>query len=662
MADPRAGGGGGEDDGETILEGPIRHTMTLAESAACREAAPDVRLVPAGPQEPALFAAPRDGGTARYVLGRELGRGGAGRVVAALDREIGRVVAVKVLKAGTNADREEVRRFLEEARVAGQLEHPGIIPAYDLGALADGQPFYTMRVVEHRSLREVLAEPPPRREWPLARLCGVFVQVCRALSYAHARGVVHRDVKPDNILLGGHGEVYLTDWGIAKLLSREPVTPGSGGGERTAFAGTVAGTLLGTPGYMAPEQARGEGGIDHRVDLFALGAILYEVLTGRPAFDGTTALSIVLVALERDPEPPRALLPSCPLVLEDLCLRLLSKRAQDRPGSAEAAAQEVEGYLEGAKEKARRQEEAKRLVAAAGDPLECYGALGGERERLLVEARAALRDVAPHEPVEAKRLGWALEDRAQAAEAERAVALGEAVERLVSALSHDPDCREARERLADLHWSRAREARAERREAARVYNEALVRQYDDGRYARLLAADSGLSVTSTPPGALVLLHRLVERDRLLVPGEGISLGRAPLGEKRVEPGSYVLLLRHEGYAEARHPVLLGLGERREVNVRLRTAAEIGLGFVLVPGGRCAIGGDREAFDPLPPQEVDVPDFAIARFPVTFGEYLEFVNDLEGRDPAEAARRLPRIEEYGEKPVVRDDRGVWVPSY
>src|SRR6185436_5638214 len=158
------------------------------------------------------------GGT-RYEVGEALGAGGAGKVVKARDREIGRVVALKTLKPGAEEDSAVGNRFRTEARITAQLEHPNIVPVYDLGTLPDGQPYYTMRVVKKQSLQDVLASTELRKQWPLVRLVGAFVQVSRALAYSHSRGVLHRDIKPENILLGDFGEVYLADWGNSKTVS-----------------------------------------------------------------------------------------------------------------------------------------------------------------------------------------------------------------------------------------------------------------------------------------------------------------------------------------------------------------------------------------------------------------------------------------------------------
>jgi len=603
----------------------------------------------------------------RYSFGDQLGAGGVGKVVTARDREIGRVVALKTLKLGADAQQAIAARFVSEARVTAQLEHPNIVPVYDLGTLPDGQPYYTMRVVKRQSLQDVLGNRELRRQWPLVRLVGAFVQVSRALAYAHKRGVLHRDIKPENILLGDFGEVYLADWGNAKVLSNvdvsepirvdgktEPVRPG-----RDA----IPSGLSGTPGYIAPEQIKGDRNrIDHRADIFALGVVLYEMLTGDHPFDAPTVLTVILATQTREPKPPRSLVPTCPLVLEDLCMSMLAKDPAKRPESAERVAAEAEAFLEGAKEKARRREEARKLCELAKVPVERDRALQIERQRLVDEARRLLQDIKGHEPIDRKRPGWEIEDRAAAVEREQARTMAEAIDLYSKALGYDPELTEARAGLADLYWSRAAEAEQERRHATRVYYEALVSEYDVGKYAALLKADSALSFESNPTGAAILAYRYVEKDRVLVASEERYLGRTPLKEARLNPGSYLIVVKRAGFRDVRYPVLLKRGGHQQVEVNLFTDSEIGTEFIHVPAGSFIAGGDPDAYDPLPRTETVVADFAIARFPVTFREYCLFLDELQRTDPEAARRRAPHDTHGSEGYLARQgDDGRWEPS-
>jgi serine/threonine protein kinase/formylglycine-generating enzyme required for sulfatase activity len=601
----------------------------------------------------------------RYELGPELGAGGMGRVISARDREIGRTVAMKTMLSSGPTPTALAKRFVDEARLTAQLEHPSIVPVYDLGALPTGEPFYTMRVVKKQSLQDVLASRELRKRWPLVRLIGAFVQVCRGLAYAHQRGVLHRDIKPENILLGDFGEVYLADWGNAKLLlstklDAPPLSMRPASGRRARLKTDDSG-ISGTPGYIAPEMIRGDrAAVDHRLDLFALGVVLYEILTSRHPFDAKTMVEVLIATQTREPTPPREIWARCPLVLEDLCLALLQKDPSNRPESAELVAHEAEAYLEGAKEKARRREEADKLVARAKEPV----ARDAELQRLADQARKLLFDIKDHEPVERKRPGWELEDRAAAVEAEQARTVARAIELYTKALAYEPDHEAARAGLADLYWTRAVRAAQERRKATQVYYEALVAEFDAGTYTPLLSAGSSISLTSEPPGAKVVAYRYREVDRVLVAQEPRDLGACPLQQVALEPGSHLLILKREGFPDVRYPVLLERGSHHEGHVRFHAADRIGEGNVYVPAGSFIMGGDNEAIDGLWRAQQHVDDFAIGEHAVTFRQYCEFLDELQKVDPELAARRAPhdvRGTASTEEGVVRLTReGVWEP--
>ena len=578
----------------------------------------------------------------RYKIGELLGAGGVGLVTSALDRTIGRTVAVKTLKQGKESEPQVSRRFIDEAHVTAQLEHPNIVPVYDMGWLPDGQPYYTMRIVKKQSLRDVLARPELKAQWPLVRLLGAFVQVSRALAYAHARGILHYDIKPENVLLGDFGEVYLADWGLAKAMREVTMEiPSLRPGAAAPKTNGMSSQTSGTPGYIAPEVLRHEADIDERADLFALGVVLYELLTGTHPFDvGTGAGAMILATIDRTPKRPRDVVPSCPLLLEDLCLQMLAKNRAERTRSADHVAEEVEAFLEGAKERERRRAEAVTLCERAKEPILRYQHLETDRQRLSELSRQTLKQVKGWEPVERKRAGWSLEDRAAEAERESGRALAEAIELYTKALGYDAECVDAHRGLAELYWGRARQAEAERRPAGQIYYEALVTDHDQGKYAALLRAEATVSIATNPPGANVVVCRFTERDRILVPSDERYLGRTPIAEVRLDPGSYLLILKAAGYPDVRYPVLLARGGHHQVDVNLYTSDEIGDGFVYVPGGTAVVGGDMDAIEPLPRQEITVGDFAIARFPVTMREYCAFLDEIDRADPRLADKRAP----------------------
>jgi serine/threonine-protein kinase len=263
-----------------------------------------------------------------YELQQELGRGGMGVVYRAHQLSLGREVAVKMILRGQLASPADRERFAAEAQAAAKLDHPGIVPVYEVGEI-DSRPYFSMKFVGGTTLAERLAEGPlPSRE--AARL---LAAVARAIHFAHMRGVLHRDLKPSNILLDAEGEPHVTDFGLAKQMT-------------DAAAITKTGAVLGTPAYMAPEQAAGQRGqVGPRSDVYSLGVILYHMLTGRPPFQAASPVDTVLMVLEQNPVPPRLLNPKADRDLEMICLRCLQKPADLRYASAAALADDLEAYL-----------------------------------------------------------------------------------------------------------------------------------------------------------------------------------------------------------------------------------------------------------------------------------------------------------------------------
>src|SRR5262245_22922261 len=289
----------------------------------------------------------------RYDLIRLHATGGIGRVWLARDHALGRDVALKELRP-EQADRPLLAaRFLQEARITGQLEHPGIVPVYELVRPAPGQqPFYTMRFVKGRTLSEAALAHRQKQSAgqsdsvELLALLSAFVTVCNTVAYAHSRGVLHRDLKGQNVILGDFGEVIVLDWGLAKLTDRpdeEDAEASAGGAEALPDAGlTVQGDVVGTPAYMAPERAEGRlNQITQRTDVFGLGAMLYEILTGQPPFVGISTVDVLKKAARGSPPPPRLLWPDVPPALEEVCLKALAKDPMQRYESAAELAQEV---------------------------------------------------------------------------------------------------------------------------------------------------------------------------------------------------------------------------------------------------------------------------------------------------------------------------------
>jgi serine/threonine-protein kinase len=312
----------------------------------------------------------------RFRVLRFHARGGLGQVSVALDRELGREVALKEIQ-DRYADHHESRaRFRLEAEVTGGLEHPGIVPVYGLGHDPAGRPFYAMRFVKGDNLREAIKQfhaadspgrDPGERSLAFRKLLGRFIDVCNAVAYAHSKGVLHRDLKPGNVMLGPYGETLVVDWGLAKLIDGPAEAAGEERPLRPSAASetgeTVAGSRVGTPGFMSPEQA--EGRLDElgpASDVYSLGATLYPLLTGRPAFQGRDEGEVLAKALRGEIAPPRQVKPSVPPALESICLKAMARRPAGRYATPRELAGDIEHWLADEPVSAHREGRAARLA------------------------------------------------------------------------------------------------------------------------------------------------------------------------------------------------------------------------------------------------------------------------------------------------------------
>lgn len=570
----------------------------------------------------------------RYEIVDELGRGGMGVVYRARDRVLLREVALKTVRPD-QAQEKTRSRLLLEARVTGLLEHPNIAPVYSLSRLDNGEPFYTMRVVRERSLEELLGAVRKGEERvSLAFLVQVLRQVSLAIQYAHDTGIIHRDLKPENILLGEYGEVYVIDWGIAKILQNNVGLESTGK--------ILMGALVGTPQYMSPEQARGESDqVGPLSDVYALGAILYEIITGEPLFDATHVLTLLFKVVNDPAIRPSERAPdrTIPADLEEICMRALAKNPDNRYPSAQAFADELDLFLEGVKEVERRNRKAKEAHENGEQSRAVYKEVRDQHTRLAEELEEERRKLQSWSPAEEKARMWSLEQQVEDLEVEWERRFGEAVRTFGQALVHVPDHEPTHNALAALYWDRFVEAERDGNRARAAYFEGLVRQHDDGTFAALMLRESRVRFETNPSSASVRVFQFHDVQRRLEAWEVAELGTSP-AEAQLSHGSYLARIEREGYCPAPVPFVVKRGEDQVVRVKLVEQARVPDDFVFVAA--TVVG------------PVDY-DFAMKKYPVTCGEYLEFLN---GSDPEIARKHAPRVDEEGESYFPMNEAGIY----
>lgn len=630
------------------------------------------------------------GQAGRYEQLGELGRGGFGEVRRVKDRILGRQIVVKVIHENLEQDEDAKSRFLQEAQLMAQLEHPGIVPIHEMARGEDGRLYYSMREVKGRTFEALIGEvheDSPSDQWgvvssgwSLRRLLDTLFRVCQTVGYAHARGVIHRDLKPENIMLGAHGEVIVLDWGLGKVFAEagansasqvQSSLPDSVTSRRTGEDGlqTQAGTISGTIAYMAPEQALGKMGLGPQADVYALGSILYHILCGETPYGSQSEPALAkLVRRELTPLTERTERP-IPEELQKICERAMAHEPQGRYENATQMGEALNDWLEGTQKRARAEE----IVADAARLKPQVDRLADEAKVLRAEAKAMLDMLPPHAPLEAKREGWKKEQEAnslrQAAEQKEL----EMIQVLQGAFTYVPDMPEANDALSALYKERHAEADAVRDEATTARYAQLLKYHNRGQHTAYLKGDGALTLTTQPSGVTVELFRYVERDRMLVPEHHLSLGETPILELALPMGRYEVRLRKPGFHEVIYPVTIrrqqhwdGIrpGEAAPTPIVMLREGTLGPDDIYVPSGPFQFGGDPHAFSSLQLTHPWVESFLIKRNPVTNGEYVEFLNALVKEGRAEEAHRfVPRqtagsTEELGPMVYEQDAQGLF----
>ncbi|MCA8914770.1 MAG: protein kinase [Planctomycetes bacterium] len=471
---------------------------------------------------------PSSDATGRYQVKREFARGGMGLIWVAVDSAVGREVALKELLppklgAGTShvTDSPEiVERFLREAKVTGQLEHPNIVPVYEIATRADGSVFYTMKLVRGKTMAHRLlqvangAGTTQEKMAQRLKLLDAFVDVCNAIAYAHSRGVIHRDIKPANIMLGDFGETLVLDWGLARVLGQDESSGVRKKAEQQAFSPsllqddsenrTLDGAILGTPAYMPPEQARGALElVDERADVYALGSILYEILSGRPPYEGKNAREVLAKVLVLSPEPLAKVAPIAPPDLVSLAEKAMEREPRGRLESAEKLAAEVLAFRDGRELSVYRYSTAELLKRFVGRHKAAVGVACGALVLIIAGAIYAFENIARErdqaelnlQAADREREARVDAEKKQQAERERLIRAREgditAQRRKFDGLRGDNLAAEARVRIDEMKARRdagATLAPADREENARIVSGLLAVAAVRAELVRLMTA------------------------------------------------------------------------------------------------------------------------------------------------------------------------------
>ncbi len=610
------------------------------------------------------------GGEERYEVLHELGRGSMGVVRIARDLSLQRLVALKRLSPEGHVP-NAAARFLDEARITAQLSHPGIVAVYDINQDAEGHPFFAMQLIEGATLEEITTglrknDPAVVRKFGRVRLLNIFMQTCMAVAYAHSRGVIHRDLKPGNIMLGEFGEVFVMDWGLAKIVRPDVAQPVVGGRPDEVGFRTRVGDITGTPAYMCPEQAMGlVDALSDRSDVYALGAILYELLTFSPPFSGASTSEVLRKVRAGDVVPPSVAAPDrdIPPELDAVVMRCLARDPKDRLPSARALRDEVEACLAGRHTVVRRVQATSRTLRDAARSAQNFRELARQRRRLardVAEARSLRLSADAPAQIE--------EDRARRAELCRlSDELDETFERTVALfhqiLGENPAHQETHEGLRDLLWYRFLEAeRAGDRSAMSLYR-SLAAQHDPSGSMQLAVVGDGSLKLESEPAATVRLQRYSQEGLELSLGEASEGGNTPLNYEPMPMGSYLFTLEAPGHDSVRLSVQVVRQENVELRVRLLPEGCVPEGCVQIPAGPFWMGANNPELGAPPRARMQLGDYVIARSPVTVEAYAAFLN---AQEPARARKHVPKLEpsqwretedgvfhplEYGGNPVV-----------
>lgn len=601
-----------------------------------------------------------------YMIGALLGSGGMGEVFQVDDVLLERQLAMKVLRPEMMNNQDVISRFLKEAQLTGQLQHPGIVPVHDMGTLPDGRVYFTMREIRGRSFYELIQMVHNSKKnnewqithdgWGLQRLIQTFHTICDTMAYAHSEGIIHCDLKPANVMVGNFGEVLIVDWGIARdiwnTLDKSP-------------------RIEGTPAYMSPEQAIGINElIDTRSDVYALGVILYHILCGKHPFHGCSAEEIInhlsteqaiitldildegmgkeskinytgFIDRETQPPPPSALI--------EICETAMERDRQLRYSSAKELAEAIRAWLNGTEQRDR----ALKVLESADACLEEAHFLEKKAKQRLRKAQETLNSLPDWEDEEKKFPLWKDEESANDMEYRAKTLRGQRLLFLEAALTHKPDMKEAHSQLLE-HYLTVH-AEAEKKSDRIILADAEARLYNHLDHLAILdplrkrtenyLSGMGNLLLQTADEVEVYAHRNTHQYRRFYMGDEQSLGTSPIMNSTLPIGSYTLRL----ISKKQSPVLFPIEIRRQqtwdsVPPNKSHSHPIELPNYnpekecYVPAGWFHFGGDSEAVAALPETLAWLDGFIILKHHVQNQDYLQFLNALHQAKQTELALR------------------------
>ncbi len=585
----------------------------------------------------------------KYQDVRILGKGGMAEIYEARDRHLGRMVALKKIRDG-HPDNEVLQRFVQEAQITAQLSHPNIVPIYDVGTLANGEPYFTMKRITGESLADILErlavnDAETESQYDRTKLSIVFLQVVQAVAFAHARCVIHGDLKPSNILIGAFGDVLVADWGLASL---KPDSMPSDGTAPVMLSPPQSidfrSRISGSPAYMAPECVAGAAP-NEQSDIFALGVILYEILTQQQPFGVFQFSDIVSQVQFHNVVPPRERTPQRGISEEvnAICLRALHPNPQERYANVVELRDAMESYITGS----RRRSLALVYHSEAETARERWLELRKHSEGITTEWHDLAARIKPYDDEIKKHPLWKLEEEMLETNVAEERALTEALIGYSQAFGSDPDFAAASDRLADLHLGLFLDAEARQDRRAEIFNLQQVERFHRGRYRDILTGHGRVRIAPQQADVQICRAvRLVERHKKIETGEEVPVAGLHELDLDLAKGSYLFILHAPGRREVRLHVLVGRSTEAILTPYLYLEEEVGAEFVHVPAGPFVRGGDDQALNSHPRSEMILPDFFIARFPVTCAEYVIFLNDLLQKDAHLALQHTPRTKPDG----------------